>query len=319
MATLQAFEGLLKNWECRDCWVKAIGERFDFIPSAGEAGMRSVLITGYYQPVIEGSLAPTAEYKYPIYGIPGDLMVIDAETSSSVSGMSKKSGRLKGDEFVPYYSRAEIDLQGALRGRGHEIAWGKDPVDIFFMHIQGSGILQLPDGKRMQVGYAAQNGRPYRSIGRLLIDTGKIPQQEMSMQRLRRYLAENPSERDDIMAYNESYVFFRVLRGGPVGNLDVPVTMGRSIATDLRLYPKGALAFVYSERPVLDGRGDLIGWTPFVRFVLNQDAGGAIRGRQRVDLYFGAGDRAGAEAGYMNSRGKLYFLALKNPSKTATR
>ncbi|MDH3445787.1 MAG: MltA domain-containing protein, partial [Deltaproteobacteria bacterium] len=137
MATLQAFEGLLKNWECRDCWVKAIGERFDFIPSAGEAGMRSVLITGYYQPVIEGSLAPTAEYKYPIYGIPGDLMVIDAETSSSVSGMSKKSGRLKGDEFVPYYSRAEIDLQGALRGRGHEIAWGKDPVDIFFMHIQG--------------------------------------------------------------------------------------------------------------------------------------------------------------------------------------
>ena len=214
---------------------------------------------------------------------------------------------------MPYYSRAEIDHKGALRGRGYEIAWTKDPVDIFFLQIQGSGILQLPDGRRLQVGYAGQNGLPYRSIGRLLIDGGKIPREEMSMQRLRRYLAEHPAERDEIMAYNESYVFFRFVSKGPLGALEVPVTAGRSIATDLRLFPKGALGFIYSERPVLDLEGKLLGWTPFLRFVLNQDTGGAIRGPQRVDLFFGPDAQAGAEAGYMNSAGKLYFLALKNP------
>jgi membrane-bound lytic murein transglycosylase A len=152
---------------------------------------------------------------------------------------------------------------------------------------------------------------PYRSIGRLLVDEGKIPLEEVSMQRLRRYLAENPGERDRIMAHNESYVFFRFLTDGPLGSLDVPVTAGRSVATDSRLFPKGALAFIYSERPVLDAAGGLLGWTPFLRFVLNQDTGGAIRGSQRVDLFFGADVEAASHAGYMNSRGKLYFLALK--------
>jgi membrane-bound lytic murein transglycosylase A len=180
--------------------------------------------------------------------------------------------------------------------------------------------LQLPDRRRLQVGYAGQNGLPYRSIGRLLIDGGKIPAADMSMQRLRRYLAEHPAERDEIMAYNESYVFFRFISEGPLGSLEVPVTAGRSIATDSRLFPKGALGFIYSERPVLDPGGELLGWTPFLRFVLNQDTGGAIRGPQRVDLFFGAEAQAEAGAGYMNSPGKLYFLALKNPPpRTATR
>jgi membrane-bound lytic murein transglycosylase A len=247
--------------------------------------------------------------------MPADLIAGAASPQGPGTTGGQRVGRLQSGKLVPYYSRAEIDTHGALSGRGLEIAWTKDPVDVFFLQIQGSGILQLPDGRRIQVGYAGQNGLPYRSIGRLLIDEGKIPPQEMSMQRLRRYLAEHPQQRDQIMAYNESYVFFRFLSTGPLGSLEVPVTAGRSIATDSRLFPRGALAFVYSERPVLDTSGRLLGWTPFLRFVLNQDTGGAIRGLQRVDLFFGADTQAAAQAGYMNSRGKLYFLTLKNPPR----
>ena len=216
--------------------------------------------------------------------------------------------------LVPYYSRREIDELGSLRGRGYEIAWVKNPIDFFFLHIQGSGILRLEDGRRLLVGYAGANGRPYRSIGRLLIDRGKIPQEEMSMQRLRRYLLDYPEEQNEIFFYNESYVFFRFSEEGPLGNIEVPLTPGRSIATDARLFPKGALAFIVTERPVLDAAGQLIGWQSFSRFVLNQDTGGAIRGPQRADLYFGSGFEAEAGAGYMNRPGKLYFLSLKIPS-----
>ena len=310
--TLLAFEKLLDRWDCRECWTTEFNERFELIPSASDAASLEVLFTGYYQPVIDGSLIPTAEYRYPIYGKPADMITAEQVTLTPAATTEKIVGRLEGENFVPYYSRREIDDFGSLRGRGYEIAWVKDPIDVFFLHIQGSGILRLPDGRRIGVGYAAQNGRAYRSIGRLLIDDGKIPQQEMSMQRLRRYLQERPEENNAIFAYNESYIFFRFVEG-PLGSLEVPVTAGRSIATDARLFPKGAIAFIETERPMIDDAGRLTGWQPFSRVVLNQDAGGAIRGFQRVDLFFGTGDQAAAAAGYMNSRGKLYFLALKEP------
>jgi membrane-bound lytic murein transglycosylase A len=312
-ATLLAFEETLRHWHCRECWIKEVRSRFDLLPSSSKSELQPVLFTGYYQPVIDASLAPTEEYGYPIYAVPADLIAGEEPPQSSRPAGGRRVGRLQNGEFVPYYSRAEIDGRRVLSGRGLEIAWTKDPVDLFFLHIQGSGILQLPDGRRVQVGYAGQNGRPYRSIGRLLIDQGEIAPEQMSMQRLRRYLAEHPDKRDRILAHNESYVFFRLLSTGPLGSLEVPVTAGRSIATDARLFPRGGLAFIYSERPVLDAAGGLLGWTPFLRFVLNQDTGGAIKGSQRVDLFFGAGRQAAAEAGYMNSRGKLYFLTLKNP------
>jgi membrane-bound lytic murein transglycosylase A len=308
---LLAFEESLDNWDCRECWMRDFNARFDLVPSSGDAELETVLFTGYYQPVIEGSLAPTPEYAYPIYGVPADLIVTERLTLLPSLAPEKVAGRLEGDNLVPYYSRREIDELGSLRGRGYEIAWVKNPIDLFFLHIQGSGILQLEDGRRLLVGYAGANGRPYRSIGRLLIDRGKIPQEEMSMQRLRRYLLDYPEEKNEIFSYNESYVFFRFLQEGPLGNIEVPLTAGRSIATDARLFPKGALAFISTERPVFDATGGLIGWQPFSRFVLNQDTGGAIRGLQRADLYFGTGAEAEAAAGYMNRPGKLYFLSLK--------
>jgi len=309
--TLLAFAKLLDRWDCRECWTKEFNERFELLPSASDAASLEVLFTGYYQPVIDGSLIPTAEYRYPIYGKPADMITAEQVTLTPAATTEKVVGRLEGENFVPYYSRREIDDFGSLRGRGYEIAWLKDPIDVFFLHVQGSGILRLPDGRRIGVGYAAQNGRVYRSIGRLLIDNGKIPQEEMSMQRLRRYLQERLEERNAIFAYNESYIFFRFVEG-PLGSLEVPVTAGRSIATDPRLFPRGALVFIETERPMIDDAGRLTGWQPFSRVVLNQDAGGAIRGFQRVDLFFGTGDQAAAAAGYMNSRGRLYFLALKD-------
>jgi membrane-bound lytic murein transglycosylase A len=313
LESLLAFEKTLDTWDCRECWLQDFTARFELIPSSGDAHSESVLFTGYYQPVIEGSLAPTPDYAYPIYGMPADLIVTERVTLPPSLAPEKITGRLEEGNLVPYYSRREIDELGSLRGRGYEIAWVKNPIDLFFLHIQGSGILQLEDGRRLLIGYAGANGRPYRSIGRLLIDRGKIPREEMSMQRLRRYLLDYPEEKNEIFSYNESYVFFRFLQEGPLGNIEVPLTAGRSIATDARLFPKGALAFISTERPIIDAEGQLVGWQPFSRFVLNQDTGGAIRGLQRADLYFGTGAEAEASAGYMNRPGKLYFLSLKVP------
>lgn len=317
LESLRAFDQLLGRWDCRECWAKEIAERFELIPSSPDPASLEVLFTGYYQPVIDGSLTPTAEYRYPIYAKPADMITAEQVSLLPMTKIERVVGRLEGEDFIPYYSRREIDELGSLRGRGYELAWLKDPIDLFFLHIQGSGILRLPDGRRLGVGYAAQNGRAYRSIGRLLIDSGRIPQAEMSMQRLRAYLQEHPEEQKDILAYNESYVFFRFVENGPLGSLEVPVTAGRSIATDSRLFPKGALAFIETQKPLIDDAGGLAGWEPFSRFVLNQDTGGAIRGFQRADVYFGTGDRAGAAAGYMNSPGRLYFLVLKNSPASA--
>jgi membrane-bound lytic murein transglycosylase A len=302
--SLLDFGALLDQQPRRHLLARELGDRFELIASSGAPREEEVLFTGYYQPVIDASLVPSDEYRFPIYGVPPELLALDRSEGTNPGAIEAKvSG--------PYYSRREIDDLGVLRGRNLEIAWVKNSIDLFFLHIQGSGLLRLRDGRQVTVGYAAQNGLPYRSIGRLLIDNGKVPKEEMSMQRLRRYLTEHPSEQNEIFAYNDSYVFFRLNQGGPLGSLDVPVTAGRSIATDSRLFPRGALALVQMEIPVIGAQGELAGWRPVTRLVLNQDTGGAIRGPQRADYYFGTGDEAGALAGYMNRQGRLYFLVRK--------
>jgi membrane-bound lytic murein transglycosylase A len=309
--SLRAFENVLDHWRCAQCLAREIEARFDVVPSSADPALSDILFTGYYQPVMEGSLTPTDEYRYPLYRTPSDLIAAEQVTLEPKMTIERVIGRVEGEQFVRYFTRREIDEIGALRGRGFEIAWVKDPVELFFLHIQGSGILSLPDGRQLSVGYAAQNGWPYRSIGRLLIDDGKVAKEEMSMQRLRRYFDENPRERSEVFAYNESYVFFRVNPEGALGSLEVPVTAGRSVATDARLFPKGALAFIQTQIPIIDSAGQLTGWRPVARFVLNQDTGGAIRGLQRTDLYFGTGDEAAGLAGYMNRSGKMFFILLK--------
>ena len=309
--SLLSFLNLLDLWGQPERFVEEIRSRFDLYPAVGDAAEGEVLFTGYYQPVVEGSLTETAEYSFPVYLKPDDLIEVELGDFSPEFRREKVVGRLEGGRLVPYYSRREIDRSGRLKGRGYEIAWVKDPVDLFFLHIQGSGLIRLQDGRQLSLNYAASNGRPYTSIGRLLIDGGKITEEEVSMPRLRRYLMEHPEEKDALFAKNESYIFFRLVNNGPLGSLEVPLTPGRSMAMDSRLFPKGALALVVSRKPILGSDGSLAGWQPFSRFVLNQDTGSAIRGPKRADLYFGSGHEAGLAAGFMKSRGMVYFLLRK--------
>ncbi len=278
-------------------WADRAAERFEFFPAPLGPARADPLFTGYYQPVIDASPVETDGYRYPVYREPDELR--------AGSGSAGKA---------PGYSRRHIDVLGSLRGKGYEIAWLRDPVDRFFLHVQGSGLLRMTDGRETPLNFAASNGRPYTSIGKVLIDEGKLDRESMSMQRLRRYLAEFPEEREALFARNERYVFFRLGEEGPIGSLGVPLTAGRSVATDPTVYPRGALLFMETGTPVVDRRGELAGWRPVRRFVLNQDTGAAIRGPARVDLYFGSGPAAGARAGYMKSRGKLYLLAKRGPA-----
>ncbi len=285
-------------------------EDFEPLESAGgEDGQ--VLFTGYYEPEIEASLTRTDEYTVPIYGLPGDLIEVPLEPFAERFKAERVFGRLEGRRLVPYWTRSEI-RGGKLGGQGLELAWAKDPVALFFVEVQGSGTLRLPDGGERRIGYAASNGRPYRSIGSLLIQEGAIAREAMSMQALRAWLAANPPQRNRVLDFNESYVFFRFLDSAAVGSLGRPVTPGRSIATDARLFPKGALAFIHTERPVRLADGT-VEWRPLSRFVLNQDTGGAIKGAGRVDVFWGRGPEAELSAGMMKQKGRLLFLVPRQP------
>jgi membrane-bound lytic murein transglycosylase A len=198
-----------------------------------------------------------------------------------------------------------------LEDKNLEIAWARDPIDVFFLHIQGSGILRFENGEYIRVNYNGQNGRPYLSVGRMLIEQGKISSEGMSMAAIRKYLEEHPEELTRILYANPSYVFFRKAEAGSHGSIGVRLTAGRSVATDARLFPKGALVFLESKKPLLDGKGNIGLWKSYTRFGLNQDTGGAIRGPGRVDVFWGGGTFAQAAAGYTKQSGKLYFLVLK--------
>lgn len=299
------FAGYLREDRTPEGLAAQVAYTFDVYKSA-----ESMLVTGYYVPRIAASLRRSSEFKVPIYGPPGDVFRIDLSDFSEKYKGVKISGLLVGHRLLPYPDRREIRETGRLRGR--EIAWARDPVDVFFLEIQGSGILQLPNGREIRVGYAGANGREYRAIGRLLIERGLIEREKVSMQSIRRYLTEHPEEVREILDYNESTVFFRRLKGEPLGNLGVPVTGGRSIATDQSLFPRGALGFLVSEVPAMAEDGTTVAAGPLRRYVLNQDTGGAIRGAGRVDFFWGRGDEAAERAGLMKQPGELYFLLPKD-------
>lgn len=282
-----------------------LDERFDRAeaPAGGQA-----MVTGYFVPVIAGARQPGPTANVPVYGRPADLVTAHLPTLRSGLPDERVAGRVVDGQLVPYFTRREIQDEGALRDHGAEIAWAEDRIDLFFLEVQGSGYLRLPDGEEMAIGYAATNGHPYRSIGRLLIEEGRIPEEEMSMQALRAYLAANPHDASRVLNHNPSLVFFRELDTPPLGSLGVPVTAGRSIATDYRLFPAGALAFLETTHPRVDEAGRHGAGAPLRRLVLNQDTGGAIRGPHRVDFFWGRGPEAGQQAGLMQQDGRLVFL-----------
>lgn len=252
--------------------------------------------TGYYEPEIAGSRTRRPGYETPVYGRPADLVDVDLGAfSDTLKGRSIR-GRVEGTKFVPYYDRTAIE-QGALAGRGLEIAWAADPVELFFLQIQGSGRLRLPDGSVMRIGYASQNGRDYTGIGKLMLDRGLLPRGQASMQGIMAWLRANPQQGREIMRENKSVVFFRELTGpGPLGAMGLPVTGQGSVAVDPKYVPMGAPVFLSMDRQDATGL-----WVA-------QDTGGAIKGTNRFDTFWGAGDEARAIAGGMSARGTAWLL-----------
>jgi membrane-bound lytic murein transglycosylase A len=265
------------------------------------------LFTGYYEPEVRGNRSPGAGYEATLLQRPSDLMQVDLGAFADDLKGRHITGRLQNGELVPYYDRAEIEA-GALRGKRLELIWLASPVDAFFLQIQGSGRVKLPDNKVMRVTYAAQNGRPYVPIGKVLADQGAIPLDQVSMQTIRAWLESHPGEAKAIMDRNPSYVFFREVIGvrpdqGPPGALGATLTPGRSIAVDRGYLPLGAPVFVSTTDP-LDG-------SKLQRMMVAQDLGGAIKGPVRADIFFGWGADAEAHAGKMRQQGNAYLLLPK--------
>ena len=265
------------------------------------------LITGYYGPELDGSREKTDIYQYPLYRQPDDLLVIDLSQLYPELGRYRLRGRVVGNRVVPYFERAEIDGEKTPLS-GQELFCVMDPVELFFLHIQGSGRIRLPDGKRVMVGYANQNGHPYQSIGKLLLERHEMTRDQMSMQNIRHWVEQNPEAGRELLAENPSYVFFRKLPEdiqSPPGALGIPLTPLRSLAVDPRTIPLGAPVFLSTTYPGTD--------FPLKQLMVAQDTGGAIKGEVRADFFWGMGHDAGQIAGKMKQDGQLWVLLPKGP------
>jgi membrane-bound lytic murein transglycosylase A len=261
---------------------------------AVQVGDGKAFATGYYIPEIQGSRERRSGYDVPIYGRPTDLIDVDlGKFSDALKGKSIR-GRVEGRNFVPYYDRAQIEA-GAMTD-APIIGWAADPVALFFLQVQGSGDVRQPDGSTFRIGYDSQNGRDYTGIGKLMRDRGLLQPGHASMQDIVAYLRANPDQGRDIMRENKSYVFFRILNGPPLGALGLPVTGGVTVAADVKFIPLGAPVFLSMDR--VDATGLWIA----------QDTGGAIKGSNRVDTFWGSGREAEAIAGGMSARGTAFLL-----------
>jgi membrane-bound lytic murein transglycosylase A len=271
-------------------------------------GVRPGLATGYYEPELNGSREKVGLFQVPVYSRPDDIVQVKPDLLRALYNDGHSVRRRNGEELVPYHTRAEIEA-GALEGRGLELLYLDDPVELFFMQIQGSGRVRLTDGSWVRLGYAAKNGHRYTSIGRLLAERGEKPPQGLTMEGLKWWLRDDPARGKALMQENASYVFFRVLPEaeageGPVGAQGVPLTAGRSLAVDAAYHGLGTPIFVAAP--------DLaVGGAPFRRLMIAQDVGSAIRGPQRGDIFFGTGEAAGAIAGTTKEAARFYVLLPK--------
>jgi membrane-bound lytic murein transglycosylase A len=261
------------------------------------------LITGYYEPLLHGSRAASGRFRFPLYSVPDDLLVIDlAEVHPELKGRRVR-GRLEGKRVIPYYSRAQIEGKEAPLP-AKVLYWVDDPIELFFLQVQGSGQIRLDSGERVRVGYGDQNGHPYRSIGRFLIDRGELAPDKASMQAIKDWARQNPEKLAEVLHHNESYVFFRELPAnltGPLGALGVPVTAGRTLAVDPGHVPLGAPVYLATTWPNTP--------RPLLRLMMAQDTGSAIRGPLRGDFFWGYGEQAGVQAGRMRQSGRMWVLA----------
>jgi membrane-bound lytic murein transglycosylase A len=307
-------------------WIHALPETFELYQSVGSDADRQVTFSSYYEPTVRVKLQPDEHYRYPLYARPPDLIDVDLGLFDSAYEGARVAGRREGKNLVPYSTRADIDSRRVLKGQNLELSWAKNPLDVLDLQIEGSGWLDFGNNDVRRIRYDGTNGRHYRSVGQYLIDSGRLPAKRFSRKTFRQYLARHPKEEQTLLNVNERYVFFRLDTSSAAayayGNIEVPLTPGRSIATDPKLFPKGALAWI--------SIGDVgaAGWPPghrdssdlrvasrrplhFQRFVLNQDEGGAIQGPGRVDIFVGHGKDAEDFATHLWHKGKLYFLVKK--------
>ncbi len=306
--SINSFIDILKLGPDKDELARIIAENFTVYQAAGrdDRPKGEMLITGYYEPFLRGSLTPHAPYIYPLYSPPASLIQIrDKESGECV--FKRKNSQ---NQLVPYWTREEIETNNTAAG--NELVYLDNPIDAFILHIQGSGKIQLQDGTIRSIHYAASNGLEYFSIGKLLVDQGKMRLEEVSIPTIRQYLRDHPEEQEQILNHNIKYIFFNWgPDGDPVGSLAEPLVAERSIAVDPDVLPQTTLAFLISRKPVLDESGTIKEWVSMHRFVFPQDTGSAIKGSGRADLYWGNGSYAKIAAGSMREKGRLYFM-VKN-------
>lgn len=269
------------------------------------------LVTGYYEPLLKGSRKPSKRYRYPIYATPNELLTVDLGAAYPELKDLRLRGRLDGRKVVPYYSRAEIMSNPKILN-GYEILWVDDEVELFFLHVQGSGRIVFDNEELVKIGFADQNGHPYNSIGKYLVQRGELPLEKASMQGIKQWGQQNPSKLSELLQQNARYVFFRELPSdlsGPIGALGVPLTAGRSIAIDPLSIPQGAPVFLATTWPSTN--------KPLNRLMVAQDVGSAIKGGIRADFFWGFGHEAGNQAGKMKQAGKMWVLMPRSYSAPA--
>ena len=256
------------------------------------------IITGYYEPLLYGSLKKTKRYKYPVYKIPRDLIISD---NSNLEGY-KSRGKYKNGKIIPYDTRQEIE-NNPDNPNYQVIAYVDDKVDLFFLHVQGSGKIKLENGKLINIGYAEQNGRKYFGVGKYLLDEGHLTKEEMSAQSMKKFFEQNPSKVDEILNLNESYIFFKISNQDAVGALGSVLTAKRNLAVDRSFIPLGTPVFLNTKNPVTR--------EPLNQLMVAADVGGAIKGEIRADFFWGFGPEAFEYAGRMKEKGKMYVLMPK--------
>lgn len=296
--SLKAFKDLMKSGLRGEKLNAAIREKFDVYISVGCDDKGTVLFTGYYTPIFDGSMTQTEKFKYPLYKMPADLV---KGNKGEILGRKTPAG------VVPYPSREEIEKSGMLKGS--ELIWLGDPFEVYIAHVQGSAKIRLPDGKLIGVGYTASNGHEYKSVSKAMLEAGKFNGERMSLKAMIEYFKQHPEEVDSYTKMNPRFVFFQIEKGEPRGSINEEVTAYRTIATDKTIFPPGCLAFLSTVLPV--ERGGVITDGPYAGFALDQDTGGAIRAPGRCDVYMGQGDKAGSLAGRTYQEGKLYYLFVK--------
>jgi len=297
--SLRAFAELLDSGLTGRKLQEAIIQKFDVYESIGCDGYGTVLYTGYYTPIFEGSLQRSRQFRYPLYKMPSDLV---KSPDGEILGQ-----RLPGGTVRPYPSRTVIEDTGMLKG--NELIWLSDPFEAYIAHVQGSAKIRLPKGELITVGYAANNGYEYRSVAEELVRDGKITGEKISLAAMIDYFKVNPEQINSYIRRNPRFVFFRIEEGPPLGSLNEPVTPMRSIATDKSIFPRGALTFISTTLPRVTN-GAIIN-RAYSGFALDQDTGGAIRAPGRCDVYMGQGETAGKLAGQTYQEGRLYYLFLK--------